>query len=99
MNGRISVIRINDSEWVAGEGTPVQILEAYMEKTGLSLEECTGEDPDYPELLTEEQMAVHKFTHDDDEHPLDNPISFREKLDQMIAEGVQFPTHFATTDW
>lgn len=94
----IKVFQINDMEWYAGTGTPEQILTSYMKNTGCSHEDATGDIEDLPRELTDDEMDKLKFTYQDDKK-LKNSISFRDQLNKMIADRVEFPCHFACTEW
>ncbi len=92
----IRVFEINDVEWWAGDCTPEEMLKFYMDETGVTHEEATGSEDEYPKPLTEEEMDKMKFCDED------NPSvkrTFREELQRMIDGGAKFPSFFATTEF
>jgi hypothetical protein len=93
----VQVFQINDCEWYAGDCTPQQMLDFYMDATGLSHEESTGDANELPTALTEDEMNRFQFT-SDDSGEISPSISFRVELDRLIAEGQEFPRFFATTE-
>lgn len=95
----VKVFQINDDEWWAGEGTPEDILKAYMEAYGCTHEDATGDVEDLPVPLTDEQMDRMTFGLGEDGQPLAQPITFREFLATMQARGDQFPRLFAATNY
>lgn len=94
----LQVFEINDCEWWAGEGSPQEILDAYIKVTGCSHEESTGDVEDLPRPLTDEEMDSIKFRLED-EHDVRTTCTFREYLAQLVEEGQEFPCFFATTEF
>lgn len=96
----IRVFQMNDMEWWAGEGTPEEMLAAYMAETGVSREEATDDPDGLPSPLTDEEMESEMMVEtDDDDQPTGRKTSFRAVLDGMIASGQKFPCLFACTEY
>jgi hypothetical protein len=94
----IQIFRISDVEWWAGAGTPEEILAAYIAKTGCTYEDATGDETHLPVPLTASQYEKLKFIDDENDCLMAFPVTFRERLDEMIAAGETFPCFFATTE-
>lgn len=94
----IQVFEINDCEWWAGEGTPADILAAYMLETGVSHEDATGDADQYPRPLTNAEMDCLMYF-DDEIRDLGTARTFRQQLAQMVKAGEKFPCFFATTEF
>lgn len=91
----VKVFQINEDDWYAGDCSKEEILTAYMEDNGCSLEEATGYDATYPIELTEDQLHNIKFKEELDNGAY-NIYSFRERLDSLISAGSSFPCFFAS---
>jgi hypothetical protein len=94
---RLNVIRVfmmNDCEWTAGDCTPEEMLAWYMQQTGCSREESTGDEDGLPEELTAEDLDGLTFHCDDG-----TKRTFAEELERMIVEGQRFPCFFASTEY
>jgi len=84
ING-IKVFKMNDCDWWAGA----------------TLEECVADYPDEdtieePAELTDEEMNEFIYAED---HYCDTQKSFRQKLEEMVKAGEQFPRAFASTEY
>ncbi len=89
----IKIFKISDYDWFVGE----------------SLEECKQlaiKDFGYDEFsfddareLTKKEMDSLRFIEDVDEYPECEEKTFRQKLNELIAEGASFPDIFATTEY
>ena len=87
----IQVFMVDDYMWYAAESSE-QAIEAAMSDAG-----CDREDLDeeiYP--ISEEGMNRLIFVEDDEK---ETKKTFRQKLDEMIAEGDKFPCIFASTEY
>jgi hypothetical protein len=94
----IKVFQINECDWYAGDCTKGEILAAYMEDTGCSLDEATGMDDDYPIELTEEQL-VNMLFRDEISNGVFEVSTFKEHLTSLIEKGTEFPCFFASTEY
>jgi len=94
----IKIFRLNDYEWYAGE-TLQECIDWLMKATKYDKDSDLhfGEDDfvDDPSELTEEQMNTLMFYDED----TDTKMTFRQRLDKLIAEGETFPCPFAGSDW
>lgn len=92
-DANIKIFKISDYDWFAGE----------------SLDECKefaiehfdyDEDSfDDPRELTEKEMDSLIFIEDIDEDPHGETKTFRQKLNEMIADGASFPDIFASMEY
>lgn len=91
MSKEIKIFRVDDCDWYAAE-TEEEAIQAAMADSGESREyyeeEKQGE-------LSAETMLSYKFTEEDGNEA---EKTFRQKLDEMIAEGQSFPCCFACTE-
>lgn len=92
----LKVYEINTGELWAGAGSPIEVLQAYMQATGRSHREATGDEAVYPFPLGERSVNELKITVAEDGSPLAEPISFRAYLEELAAAGVAFPCFFAS---
>jgi hypothetical protein len=97
----IQVFQINDCEFFVGQGTPQQMLDAYMEHTGFSREESIGPPGRevMPRPLTDEEMETMTFVDEDQSRR-----SFKAQL-QLILDGMDpvikpadMPCFFGSTE-
>lgn len=95
----LQIFEINEDEWWAGEGSPEEMLRAYMNETGCTHEEATGHPDEMPRPLTEEELDGLQLGVGVDCRRLDRPVSFREHLAEMVAKGDAFPCLFAARDY
>lgn len=93
VRARIKVWTMNDCDWVAA-GTLEEAREYYKEITGMDHDECNFDDGS-EEPISDEAMDKMKF-HDEG---LPEPITFRQQLDRLLAQGQQFPMFFASTEY
>ena len=91
---KMKVFKLNDCEWWAGESLE-EIKLVYLKETGVSEEEAF----DNPHELSDEEMDYYKFMFDESDTPLREPVTFRQKLAEMIKEGEEFPAFFASTEY
>ncbi|HVK55882.1 MAG TPA: hypothetical protein VM532_12745 [Burkholderiales bacterium] len=94
----ITIFRINEFEWYAGDCTPEEILAFYMKETGCTKEEATDDDDTLPEALSDEEMDKMIITTEPGNSE-STTMTAREYLARMVAEGQQFPCSFASTEW
>lgn len=92
----VRVFEVNDYEWWIGDCTPDELLMAYMVETNVSHEDATGDNDEYPMPLSERALDNLFFT--DEVDGVKVRITFRERMQQMIAEGTPMPTCFASTE-
>ena len=93
----INIYRMNDCDWWATEKGPDDAILEYMAFTGCSREEATDAADSMPDLVPDSKLDQLQFHWDGDR--AGGTISFRAALDRMIAEGQQFPTLFASTEF
>lgn len=93
----IRIFEINDCDWWAGDCTPEEILAAYLEETGCTHEEATGDISVFPAELSEQALDRLTFVREDPEG--DTKVTFREELQAMVSRGATFPCSFASTEW
>lgn len=91
----IQVFEINDCEWWAGDGSPLDILNHYMQETGCSHEDATGGEDIFPVALTDAQLRAHTFASSSSNQKL----SFLDVLNVMILQGSKFPCLFAVSEY
>lgn len=94
----VQVFEINDCEWWAGEGSPLDILNAYISITGCTHEDATGDTDLFPTALTEAQLDKISFGYTADGIKLPQPMPFRDVLDAMVMTGTKFPCLFAVSE-
>lgn len=95
----MKIWQINDMEWWIGEGTPESILAAYMEEYGVSHEDATGDEDEFPYELSDGALDGLKFQDcDEDERPTGIVRTFREQMDVEIERGGKFPRLFAASE-
>jgi len=89
----MNVYAMNDDDWFVGESLE-SCVAAYIEYCG---------DPDLvddPYELSEEQLLSHTyFSEDDDENGHPVRITFKQQLQNVIADGGEFPRLFASTEY
>jgi len=95
--GTVGVYGMDDCTWYAGEGV-LAVMSALVKDTGITMDEYYSETLGAePHRLTDEEMDHMLYYIDDDRSGPSR--SFRGELDHMIAEGVEFPCFFATTEF
>ncbi len=100
MSTDIKIWSVNDVEWWIGAGTAETILAAYMDATGCTHEEATGDADELPIELLGDDLDRLKFTDtDEDERPTGQVRTFREQLAIETAGGVATPRLFACTEF
>jgi hypothetical protein len=87
--GGVSVIRLNDHEWWAGESLEACVAEAGS-SWGFSGEELAEMVEDAYEIPDADLDRLHLTA---DDHGTQQ--TFREALNRMIADQVRFPAFFA----
>lgn len=96
----IKVFAMNDCDWYAARS--LDEAKASYARTVHSDNYDVAEDKDGifddPYELTAEQMDRLRFWGDADE-PSKTPITFREQLSKMVADGDSFPCFFASTEY
>ena len=94
----VKIWKMNDCDWVAAEtlGQAKQCL-ADTVGSGTVNKEFEDEFLDEPEALSPFEMKTLKFR--DEDAPKEKEISFKERLQFMIASGEKFPTFFASTEF
>jgi hypothetical protein len=90
----LKIFRINDCEWWCGYETPESMLKAYMEITGLSHEDATGDEDALPVELSQDQVNHYRYHLESGD-----TVTFAEELQIMLEAGETFPCFFATTEW
>lgn len=90
----MKIFKLNDCDWAAAE-TLEEAVAYYKRIYGVDDDQI--DDP--WELGDEEldRLQFH-FTDDDGVHTTGVVMSFRDTLAKMIADGEQFPCHFASTE-
>lgn len=89
----IKIFAMNDCDWMAAETVEDATREYKEQFSG-------GEfDDGEPVELSDEDMERLTFCETDEDEEAVERISFREKLNRMIAEGEQFPCFFASTEF
>lgn len=96
----IKVFQVTNTDWVAAT-TAKEAKDFLLDQFGFTAEANQDEiDDDFltePHELTPAEMESYKHRGDDGVE-YDPPISFREELERNIAEGIEFPCMFATTE-
>lgn len=95
----LKIFEINDCEWWAGDCSETEMLAFYMAETGCSHEDSTGDAEILPSVITDEALNSLTFTIDEDGNFLNPPLTFRQRLDQMVEQGYSFPCFFAATEY
>jgi hypothetical protein len=100
----MKIFAMNDCDWYAAE-TLEDALKAMAknlacEATDEGIAEMRNDfDVDEPVELTDEDMDRLKFREEEEDGTLGVAmLTFREKLDEMIADGDEFPCFFASTE-
>jgi hypothetical protein len=99
----IKVFRMNDCDWYAGEtaedaSRAMAGWNGYAE-TPEGIEQAKKELTINPVELTPEEMEGTQFAYvDGDDHYIGR-MCFRERLAEMIADGDEFPSFFASTEY
>lgn len=91
----VRVFEVNDAEWWAGDCTPEELLAAYMEETGCTHEDATGDETELPRPLTDSEMDSLKLHIVDEKTDAHTDPTFRVYLAQMVSAGEAFPRLFA----
>lgn len=81
----VKLFRVNGCDWWAGE-TLERTLEAYRVET--------GEEPDEPCEVSEEEMLSLSFTEEGQK-----PMSFRAALVKALRADPPLPCFFASSEW
>lgn len=90
---QIFVFQLNDCEWWAGHDLE-SVKKAYLELTGVP------EDEAFDEPFALDDKAINKLMyHFTNDEPDRAPVTFAQQLEQLIAEGEQFPCPFASTEF
>lgn len=84
----MKVFKMNDCDWVAAESLE-QAKKFALDDPGTEIED--------PRELTDADMLRLKHSGDDGVE-YDPPITFKEELERNIADGVEFPCIFATSE-
>lgn len=95
----MKVFKINQNDWVAAESMD-QAIKFYLECVagGKDTPEIRDEYIENPTELTEDQMLNH--THFGDDNSLSgSAISFKAELKKNIADGIEFPCIFASSEF
>ena len=90
----LKVFEMDDCTWYAG-ATVEDAKRAFLSNMG---EESWEFDEDYPRELSDEEMSRLEYVADPYEKP-DVKEPFRDALARMFAEGKEFPSFFATTEF
>jgi hypothetical protein len=96
----IKVFAMNDCDWYAGE-TLEQAEQAMAENLSYDSVEALRADGivEDPAELTSSDMDCLMYAEDtEDGAPGEVQITFRARLDEMIAAGENFPCFFASTE-
>jgi hypothetical protein len=97
MNDDIRIFEVSECDWYIGAGTPEEIMEAYTNDTGVTLDDNDGQLPTPISDSALDTLLYHDF--DDDEQPLGTSRTFREQLALEVAKGGEFPRLFASTEY
>lgn len=96
----VRVYQVNDMEWWAGDCTAEELLDFYMNHTGCTREESTGDANGLPQELDAAALDALKVRYfDSDDGPTGEMITFREHLNNLIGQGQEFPCLFAVEGW
>lgn len=104
MENTIKVFKMNDCDWYAGASAE-DAKRAMAEWNGYpstpeGVAEMCEEFSADPVELSAEEMNQCMFTEDAvEEHGWQRELSFRERLAEMIADGDEFPSFFASTEY
>jgi hypothetical protein len=101
MSKQVKVFQLNDFDWWAGYDLE-SVKAAYLADMGLKPTDHPDdlEDQfDNPHELTEEELDRFKFIYVDREEGDPEEAPFRERLNEVIALGHEFPCFFASTEW
>lgn len=91
----VQVFEVNDMEWWAGECTPEELLVAYMNETGCTHEESTGDESELPRPLGDSEMNGLNIRIIDEKTDTHTSLTFRQYLSKIVSEGKTFPCIFA----
>jgi len=98
----IKIFKMNYCDWVAAT-TIEEATQCLADHVGDGVVDNKFIDDYDVEAteITEKQYETLKFIESDgpDEFDVDNPKSFREKLNEMVKKGEKFPQFFASTEY
>lgn len=99
----IRVFKMNNCDWFAGETAEdaVRAMAGWngYPETPEGIAQARAELTINPVELTEDQLAMTQFALIDGDEQYIGRISFCERLDEMIRQGEEFPTFFASTEY
>lgn len=84
----MKVFEINDIEWWAGPDLKTT-KDAYLTQT-----ENDVEDTETMHELSDEEMESSEFFHEGN-----MPMSFKDRLKELVDKGESFPCFFASTEY
>jgi len=90
---KVKVYQLNEYDWWAGYSLE-SVKKAYIKETGVPEEEAFMDEGE----VSDEAMDRFKYWGGED-NLYDYPITFREELQHMIDQGIEFPCFFATTEY
>ncbi len=93
---QIKVFKVGECDWIAAEN-PKDALKHWQETMGYSDDDIEIDGYEAEELSPDEMTTF--MHHGDDGERRNNPISFKEELENNLKEGVEFPCLFATTEY
>ena len=99
MSEQVKIWQINDCEWYIGAGTPESILAAYMEETGCTHEDATGDKDEMPREISDEELDRLMYVDVDENEAPTNKRTFREQMQKEIADGTTMPCLFGCTEF
>ena len=89
---------MNDCDWVAAESER-EAIQLYALFVCDSVHEYMRDYYEKPRRLTKREMELTYFIKDSDEGlRCGEHLTFRQYLNEIIAEGTEFPTFFASTN-
>lgn len=89
----IKIFAMNDCDWMAAETSEDAVREYKENFSGGDF------DDSGPVELSDAEMDRLVFREDEEDGSTVEDISFREKLNRMIAAGETFPCFFASTEF
>jgi hypothetical protein len=90
---QIRIFAVTECEWMAASSLE-EAIAGYLKETGMSQEDIAEEDP-----VEVADSELDRLIFTDDEGETSVKRTFREELARRIAEGAEFPTLFATTEF
>jgi len=103
MENTIKIFKMNDCDWYAGE-TPEDAIRGMAEWIGYettpeAIAEMCAELTVKPVELSDAELDQTMYEEVDGPMPFSQKLTFRERLAEMLVDGDEFPSFFASTEY